>query len=294
MIKKILHRISSISNVKFYYQRSITNYNKREKIANRIAKKIGVSSFEGDSILPNSKIENTLSTKGYINFGKVLSESEINNITEQLVPLKCFDPFRPELKDFTFSNIPNEVHVANYKRADLVQIPEITKIANDPKILTLAQEFLGATPTISNVNCWWSTSTNDEAEQAQFFHRDVDDYRFCKVFIYLSDVEMENGPHVFVEDSPASNTLTAIRRYQDHEIESAFGKYNIKYFTAPKGSMFMVNTYGFHKGLLPKKGKRLLLQIQYSLQPIGIEKYNPINGYNNSYNKHTNRLILKQ
>ena len=293
MIKKIFNRIKSISTLKFYYQRSIKNYRKREEISDKIAKKIGKSNFKGVSIIKNNDITNELSTKGFINFGNILSENEINILKEKLNKFNCFDPFRPNLGSFSIKNIPPEVHVANYKRSDLAKVPEIIKIANDPKILNLVQDFLGATPTISNINCWWSTSSNNSAEQAQFFHRDVDDYRFCKVFVYLTGVNIENGPHVFVENSISSNSLTNIRRYQDFEIEDEFGKESIKYFTAPKGSMFLVNTYGFHKGLLPNKGNRLLLQIQYSLNPIGIEKYEPVQTNNHNFNKYVNRLILK-
>ena len=234
-----------------------------------------------------------LSTQGFINFGEILNEEKIQSIKKSLLSFKCFDPFKPELGEFYENETPDKVHVANFKREDLVKIPEILSIANDSTILNLAQDFLGATPTISNINCWWSTAYKEKAEQAQFFHRDVDDYRFCKVFIYLTDVDMESGPHVFVENSPSTNTLTKIRRYEDNEIESSFGKDKIKYFVANKGSMFMVNTYGFHKGLLPKSGKRLLLQIQYSLNPIGIEKYHPVRMPNHSYNSYVNRLIIK-
>ena len=57
--------------------------------------------------------------------------------------------------------------------------------------------------------------------------------------------------------------------------------------------MFLVNTYGFHKGLLPQNNNRLLLQVQYSLNPIGIESYVPKNIGNHAYNEYVNRLILK-
>ncbi len=67
----------------------------------------------------------------------------------------------------------------------------------------------------------------------------------------------------------------------------------LKYFKAPKGSAFIVDTYGFHKGLLPQKGKRLLLQVQYSLNPIGIENYEPLDIGEHNYNPYINRLILK-
>jgi len=36
------------------------------------------------------------------------------------------------------------------------------------------------------------------------------------------------------------------------------------------------------------------LQIQYSLQPIGIETYKPVTVLGNSYNNYINRLIVKE
>ena len=293
MIKKIIKCFHCISRVEFYYQRSIRDFNARRKISERIAKKIGKSEINGPSLLSRDSYSNTLNEKGYVDFGKVLNDFQIKSLKDQLNQYQCFDPFRPNHGRFLIDDVPSDVHVANYKREDLIAIPEILSLANDPKILNIAQEFLGATPTISNINCWWSMAGKERPEQAQSFHRDVDDYRFCKLFVYLTNVKMEEGPHVYVEGSQASNTLTKIRRYSDSEIESEFGKENVKYFIAPRGSMFMVNTYGFHKGFLPKNNNRLLLQVQYSLNPIGIESYSPQDIGSHSYNKKVNKLILK-
>lgn len=170
----------------------------------------------------------------------------------------------------------------------------IRKIANDPGVLNLAKDFLNATPTISNVNMWWSVGGKEQAEDAQLFHRDVDDFRFIKLFIYLTDVDENSGPHTYVKGSSSSNKLLKIRRYQDEEIHQTFGKENVIEFTRPKGSAFMVNTYGFHKGLLPKSKNRLLLQVQYSLRPIGIESYDPVKvDYTEHLDSYVNRLIIK-
>ena len=292
MIRKLINRFGSLSKIKFYYQRSVQDFDKREQISKKIASKIGKENFSGSSIL-DKEYNNSLNSIGFIDFGKIINIEEVNNIKKKLLSLKCCDPYRPELGDFLHKDIPSAVHVANYKRSDLAKIPEIMDIANDPEILKLAQNFLGAKPTISNINCWWSMPNKDQAEQAQFFHRDVDDYKFCKLFLYLTDVTLKSGPHVYVQNSVSSNTLTKIKRYSDKEIENHFGKENVLYFTGDKGSMFMVNTYGFHKGLLPEKEERLLLQVQYSLQDIGIETYNPIEISNIKYDKYVNRLILK-
>ena len=140
---------------------------------------------------------------------------------------------------------------------------------------------------------WWSLGGRKEAKDAQLFHRDVDDFKFCKLFIYLTDVGENQGPHTYVEGSSSSSKLRKIRRYQDQEIIEAFGEEKIIKFVRDKGSMFIVDTYGFHKGTLPVDGNRLLLQIQYSLNPIGIENYKPLKiNLKDSFDPYVNRLLI--
>lgn len=143
---------------------------------------------------------------------------------------------------------------------------------------------------------WWSFGGRKQAEEAQLYHRDVDDWKFCKFFIYLTDVSSENGPHIYVKGSSASPQYRKIRRYQDNEVEAKFGKENVITFEKPKGSAFMVDTYGFHKGLLPKSGKRLLLQIEYSLNPLSVEIYSPvtIEDSDTEFDTFVNRLIINK
>ena len=180
----------------------------------------------------------------------------------------------------------------NYKREELVSIKEVMQIANDAKVLSFVQDFLGTTPTISNINAWWSVGGKEDAQHAQFFHRDVDDYKFIKLFIYLTDVTMENGPHVYVESSAYDDNFKKIRRFSDEEVEATYGVEKIKHITGEKGEAFFINSYGIHKGLLPKKERRLILQVQYSINEVGIENYNPIE-VSHPYNRYVNRLMLK-
>jgi len=207
--------------------------------------------------------------------------------------IKCYDDYNDPTKPIDVHNEPKETHVAHYRKEDLVRFKPIMDIANDPSVLQVVQEFLGAKPTISNVNMWWSFGGKKQAEHAQLFHRDMDDWRFCKLFIYLTDVNEQSGPHIYVKYSSASPKFRKIRRYSDLEIENAFGKENIKTFVAPKGTTFLVDTYGFHKGLLPESKNRLLLQIQYSLFPIGIEEYHPVDIGRSIYDTYINRLFVK-
>lgn len=285
-----------IKRVLFYGQRQIKSYKTRNIVRNIQSKLKGKVQIDGSSKFIARKTEkisiNELNQNGFVEIEKIINPELINQIIDYSDTLELFDPFHRELGGFKNKNIPEVTHVANFHRKDLVACEEILEIANDPGILRVVQEFLGAKPTISNINMWWSKTGKDQAKDAQLFHRDVDDIKFCKLFIYLTDVGENDGPHTYVKGSSSTNKLTKIRRYQDSEIINAFGNENIINFVRPKGSCFLVDTYGFHKGTLPVDNDRLLLQVQYSLNPIGIESYQPLK-IAHKFNPYINRLILK-
>jgi len=285
-----------IKKILFYGQRLIKSYSTRNFVRNIQIAINGKASILGTSKLILKENEenftNQLTKNGFVELDNKVDLSVLDSIINFSKKLQLFDPFNRDLGDFTDENIPEKTHVANFRRKDLVQCEDILNIANDPGVLRVVQEFLGGKPTISNINMWWSKAGKSQAKDAQLFHRDVDDIKFCKLFVYLTDVGLNDGPHTYVKGSSSTNKLTKIRRYQDEEIIAAYGEENILYFNRPKGSCFIVDTYGFHKGTLPKDNDRLLLQVQYSINPIGIENYNP-SEINHSYDKYINRLILK-
>lgn len=281
----------------FHLQRTVKSYTVREMLSNAQARFIGKKEITGKSKLINQNEEKYLNNflkNGFVEFDKGIDNAIISEIIAETSHLPLFDPYQKVYEEIKLADIKPNTHVANFHRKDLVKNKKILEIANDPGILRIVQQFLGATPTISNVNMWWSIAGKSKAEHAQLFHRDVDDLKFCKLFVYLTDVGPNDGPHTYVSRSSSANKLTKIRRYEDQEIKAAFGEESIINFCRPKGSLFLVDTYGFHKGTLPVDNDRLLLQIQYSLNPIGAENYKPeISLLRNDYDKYINRLIIK-
>lgn len=164
-------------------------------------------------------------------------------------------------------------------------------IAMDPAILAVAQTFLGTTPIHVQTNSWWSfpapVSANTkkkidrlENKNAQRFHQDQEFVTFLKVFIYLSDVAENNGPHVYVEGSANDyedklpSKVSSDRR-TDEDIYKAFGKERVKSITGKKGQVAFVNTRGFHRGSSVVNGHRLLLQLEYASSLY----FNPVNSF---------------
>jgi len=223
-----------------------------------------------------------------------LNPQIINEIITYSETLKCFDPYRKDLGDFNPKDATQDSNIAHFHREDLIKSKLIMDLANDPMVLSLVQSYLGAKPTISNVCMWWSFGNRLRPQEAQNFHRDNDDIKFCKLFFYLTDVSAETGPHIYVKNTYNDSKLRKIRRFEDHEIEQTFGRENIVTITGDKGVCFIADTYGFHKGLVPKSADRLLLQIEYSFFPIGYQDYTPVHvDYENRYSKHFNRLLIK-
>lgn len=274
MINNFLKRVS------FRVQRSSHNVQLRNFLSAIIRPFLPkVELNEGNNFLNiadnESKMLNDLNQDGFTSLGLALSEEQINSIKEKLKNMKCYDTGKVDTPVVDLNHVNQNVQLAHYKREDLVEIPEIVAIANDSRVLNVVSRYLGVKPTISNVNCWWSFGDRVAAKDAQFYHRDLDDYKFIKMFFYLTDVNVDSGPHIYVKKSHKINKLLELRRFSDEEVKIAFDNKDIITLIEPKGSCFIEDTYGIHKGQLPLKGNRLLLQVQYSYLPLHVETYVP-------------------
>ena len=188
------------------------------------------------------------------------------------------DAYRPGLGTFLApAGVPKGTHVAFFTNEEVARAPRIYDIFNHPDVLAAVSESLGGKPTIGYMAAWWSLPAGDgKALQAENFHRDVDDWRFIKLFVYLTDVDSESGPHVYVPGSHNTDKLAKIRRYTEEEVHSAFGPECEKRFTGPAGTAFLENTYGFHRGFPPRSKPRLIVQATYCIQSVPYGPKEPV------------------
>ncbi len=215
---------------------------------------------------------------GISHLGCLLTSEQCVELRNYFSGLPVFDHYRPETSAFLpDSDVRHpESHTAHHNARDIVNAPYLLQLANDPHILDIAAAFLGCKPTLGYLAVWWSYHTANGAQQAEHFHRDVDDWRFLKLFIYLADVDEKNGPHIYVTHSSASAKLTEIRRFADAEVVSAFGQNNVLQLTGRAGEGFLEDTYGIHKGQPVQEGKRLLFQAVYSMFPLPYGPKSPV------------------
>src|SRR4029079_18875375 len=127
---------------------------------------------------------------------------------------------------------------------------------------------LGCKPIVEPIYLRWSTSLSSLAsdEAAQRFHFDMDRLQWLKFFIYLTDVNEENGPHVFVKGTHRNNGIPKQFRQQgyarisDEEVSRFFPEDSIIKVTGSAGTIFAVDTRGLHKGMVVRAKDRLMLQ----------------------------------
>ncbi len=183
----------------------------------------------------------------------------------------CQDPFRPHLGWFRPDSPPSLDSNMGYHGIDqILRAPHVLALFNDPQVLETAELYLGCKPILDNVGCWWSYGGEsfggrEAAKGTQRHHRDLDSLRGFKLFFYLTDVDEDGGPHIFVKGSHRSRLLSTGRALSDAQVEAAFGSAGTVTMTGSAGSRFMGDTYGVHKGALPRRGRRLLLTAQYNV-----------------------------
>ncbi len=263
----------------FFLQRCFMQPHRRDALAARLAR-LHAAGVPTDATLQSQAVERVhqLRTRGIAELGRPLVAKQCQALLEYFTSREVHDPYRPERAPFhpLGEGRHENTHVAHHSAVDIVQAHGLLALANRPDILAAVTGFLGCRPTLSYLAAWWSYPTPLGAQQAEFFHRDVDDWRFVKLFVYLTDVGDECGPHVYVAGSSRSSRLAKIRRFTDEEVMAAFGANSVLRMQGQAGDAFLEDTFGIHKGQPVARGHRLIFQAVYSMYALPYGPAKPV------------------
>lgn len=205
----------------------------------------------------------------------------------------CTDPWRAYLGAFAWDAPASpETNMGYFGAEQIVRAPHVLDIFNDPRVLQAAELYLGCKPMLDNIGCWWSYGDRPVAKGTQRYHRDFDSIRGFKLFVYLTDVDESSGPHVFMKGSHVSPLLASGKAQSDETVRDAFGGVNEVHMTGPAGTWFLADTFGFHKGALPTRGKRLILVAQYNVNRTPHLPPAPVMARPERLDPFVNRLLL--
>ncbi len=245
----------------YYGHRDVAKFGDREKLAHRHLPRLPASDAAP------SELAAELDRSGIAMLPRYWDETQLADVRRYFETQTCADPYRPKLGQFVApADAPRETHVGYFSNEQVANAPHCLRLANDPQILDAVATVLGAKPTISYMAAWWSMAGRGKPEHAEMFHRDVDDLRFVKLFVYLTDVTSTSGPHMFVRASHKSEELSERIRYADEAVENVFPKEDILTLTGSAGTMFLENTFGLHRGIPPSHEPRLIFQVLYSFE----------------------------
>ncbi|MBN9088892.1 MAG: phytanoyl-CoA dioxygenase family protein [Reyranella sp.] len=282
-----LRSYANIRGVVFFAQRRVRQSAPRRRIAGLVARFLPPAKPVDPQLAPDVR---HLQDQGFVNLDGLVTPAMAEEMRRHFEKSKVFAPYLEHSPVVSLQEAAKlDSHVLQIADQDLITCPHLLDIANDSKVLSIVEGAFGCKPTIGLMMAWWSVPTTDrKARHAQLFHRDYDDVDFLKLFIYLNDVDSENGPHEFVRSSQLSPKLRGAGRYSDEEVAAAFPPDQIVSFTGPASSAFIVNTTGLHRGLNVQKGTRLILQVVFSMLPMA---YGPARPFQRREFSSTNAAI---
>ena len=129
----------------------------------------------------------------------------------------------------------------------------------------VAKAYLNSETVSVSSQIWASFDDGGRAYNPDFgFHYDLDDYRFLKFFLYLSNVDSGSGPHQVVESSHQHDHFFRFfnRRLREHS-RYLDGK-TIKTFVGNAGTCFFEDTLCYHRGVRPEE-PRLVFQAEFCI-----------------------------
>ncbi len=163
------------------------------------------------------------------------------------------------------SNPGNDIWYGNYNL--LKECDSVKKLVFNKDVLKICESYLGPKFKLISCHSWWSfPPLNNKSNHQYGYHYDIDSPKFLKIFIYLTDVDLDSGPHVIVPGTHKRKSIKEKlnRRLNDMQIESNKNYNNPIIKIGPKGSMFFEDTFAYHKGTTPVK-PRLIMQAEYSI-----------------------------
>lgn len=259
------------------YNFNSSNQKQFEKILKNF-KENGLVISKGDQVFKKDELDllkqiKITAEKEVLNLNYKKTKDEYDDEINELKNKGVFKPFRYNLGGYLNfkekkinSETLNDFHY------------NILKIGLKEEFIDFAIKYLGIYPFLGRFYCWYDFP-NHQYEQpvsTQCWHKDSDDIRFFKIFIYLNKIESDNGPFSFVKKTHLNNVdenkirhlkkttkFNSFKTLSDQDILNLFPKENVTECIGDFSTTIFADTSGYHKGKTLEKNKRLMLVYEY-------------------------------
>lgn len=155
----------------------------------------------------------------------------------------------------------------------------IARLARNQTIIEMVRCYFGSEPTLWLSQIKWSSSvdakgrrllpsTYDEPTQYDnhSFHYDVNDIKSVTVFVYLTDVDTESGPHRVIKRTHKTQSIKKLLRIiLDDNVAEKIYEAKIETILGTAGTAFIEDTLCYHKASAGSKS-RCILSMDYVLR----------------------------
>lgn len=148
--------------------------------------------------------------------------------------------------------------------------PKLLEFANSDSIRAIVEDYLGSKAKLVDSASWITRPSELTRSHFEFgFHRDIPDWKWLNVFIYLSDVSADEGPHGCVTGTHTRSHFTSFleRRCDDERLRKLYGSDSLNFFTGPYGTTIFEDTSAYHTARVVRSGYRHILQLNFSTSP---------------------------
>ena len=169
-------------------------------------------------------------------------------------------------------------------------------LALEGRILDIVNAYMGLWSKFRAFTLNLTAPMPDGAKEiySQRWHRDSEDKRIVKVFLYLNDVDESAGPFMYILGSHYGGKWSKIfpqdPPYGSYPPQGAVEKIipesDFKACTGPAGAIIFCDTTGLHKGGHAKSGERLMFTAVYTSKGC-------VNPLEYSYPENFERSIMK-
>lgn len=154
----------------------------------------------------------------------------------------------------------------------------IAAVRADPFLNAVATGYLGRAARVISTRLWWSFPTSGASDadlslaSQEKLHFDLDDWRALKFFFYLTPVDNDGGPHVYIRRTHNRRLIrhqwTLVVGHPNEEVLQAYGPENKTTVLGGAGHGFAVDPFGFHMGTVVRNSPRLMLEVGFGVSSV--------------------------
>ena len=160
--------------------------------------------------------------------------------------------------------------------------PAVMAVQTDVLLHAVARRYLGRNSRVISTRLWWSfpVSVDETAvgpEPREMLHFDLDDWRMLKFFFYITPVDADSGPHLYMRGTHNYHVLKhqlslTVGRPME-EVVSVYGRDRLLSLRGEAGRGFAEDPFGYHAGSLAHTRPRLMLEIGFGVSPANRRRF---------------------